>query len=91
MTGPGLYTNDIFRLADGLIDAGWLPGLADKRYVLLLIGDPGERFDVHRQQVNAVLRKSYRVWLVKGRARYLLGESSALPAEPVLGMGPPFW
>lgn len=91
MARPGIYTQDIFRLADALIERGWFEGLSDGQYALLLLGEPGERYTVRRSEVNAVLSKSFRVWLVKGRTRYVLGESSELPREVPAGVGPPFW
>lgn len=91
MARPGIYTHDIFGLADTLIERGWFQGLSDGQYVLLLLGEPGERYMIHRKEINAVLSKSFRVWLVKGRKRYPLGESSALPREVPAGVGPPFW
>lgn len=91
MARPGIYTADIFRVADGLIEAGYFPGLSDKQYILLLIWDGGYRCEVHRKQVSAILPTSCRVWLVKGRTRYLLGESSCLPADLSEGVGPPYW
>lgn len=91
MARPGIYTKDIFRLADELIGIGWFSGLADGQYCLLLIGEPGERYTIHRSEVNAVLPKSFRVWLVKGSVRYPLGESSVLPREAPAAVGPPFW
>lgn len=91
MTGPGIYTREIFALADALIALGWFSELGDKQYVLLLLGVPGESYTIHRAEVDAVLSKSFRVWLVKGRTRYLLGDSEALPREVPKGVGPPYW
>jgi len=88
---PGIYTDDIFRLVDLCIDAGWFSPLSDKIYVLLLIWDGDNRCRVHRRQVTAVLPTPCRVWLVKGRTRYLLGDSDALPADLSAGVWPPYF
>lgn len=85
-----IYTADIFRLADLLIEAGYFPKLEGKVYCLILRETGTECWTIHRRQASCVLPKSYRVWLVKGRTQCLLGDSDALPADLSAGVSPPF-
>lgn len=90
MTGPGIYTADIFRLADLCIMEGCFPGLGDWRYVLLLRYEGGPRCEIHRAYVNVAIPGPCRVWLVRGKTRFLLGDSHVLPADLSAGVRPPF-
>lgn len=85
-----MYTADIFRLADLCIEQGFLPGLEDRRYALLLVWSDRSRAEIHRAQINCVLPTPCRVWLMKGRTVLLLGDSASLPADVPPGIGPPF-
>ena len=87
---PVIYTADIFKVADLCIEAGYFPGLEDRRYILLLRWLTGPSCEIHRKQVSCVLPLTCRVWLVKGTYRYLLGDSDALPADLSDGVSPPF-
>lgn len=90
MTRPGIHTADIFKLADLIIRAGYWPELEDLSYVVLLRDSGSLRWTIHRGQVPCVLPKPFRVWIVKGRTRHLLGDSDALPGDLSAGVGPPY-
>ena len=85
-----IYTADIFKLADLLIEAGYYPELEDRRYILVLRSTGSECWTIRREQVSCSLPKHYRVWLVKGKVQHLLGESDALPADLSAGVSPPY-
>lgn len=90
MTGPDIYTSDIFRFADLCIEAGFFPGLEDGRYVLLLRFSGGFRADAHRGDDRCRLPSPCRVWLVKGGRICLLGDSHSLPGDLSCGVRPPY-
>lgn len=90
MTGPDIYTSSIFMLVDLCIWEGWFPGFEDWRYVLLLRFADGPRCEIRRAHVDCLLPGPCRVWLVKGKKRFLLGDSHALPADVSAGVRPPF-
>ncbi|MBA7484101.1 hypothetical protein ES707_19625 [subsurface metagenome] len=90
MTGPGIYTADIFGLADLCIEAGWFPDFDDKRYALLFGVKGMPRIEIRRVHVNFLLPHPCRVWLAKGKKRRLLGDSHSLPADLADGCRPPF-
>lgn len=85
-----MYTVDIFRLADLCIEAGFIPGLEDLRYALLLDFSGGYRTEIHRADVSCLLPCPCRIWLVKGQTCVLLGDSDSLPADLSDGVDPPF-
>ncbi len=90
MARPGVYTADIFKLADECLEAGYFSGLDDRRYVLVLRFKGSFRAEIHRAHVDCLLPSPCRVWLVKGKIRKLLGDSASLPAGLPDGVGPPF-
>lgn len=90
MTRSGIFTADIFRLADLCIEAGFFSGLEDQRYALLLVWSGKDHAEIHRAQVNCILPTPCRVWLVKGQKCLLLGDSASLPADLSAGIGPPY-
>ena len=90
MAGPDIYTKELFALADMCISAGYFPGLEDWRYVLLLRYLDGPRCEIRRAMVNCRLPMPCRVWLCKGRKRFLLGDSHCLPGDLADGVRPPF-
>ncbi|MBA7709158.1 hypothetical protein ES703_118070 [subsurface metagenome] len=90
MTGPDIYSAVIFRLADLCIEAGFFPGLDDKRYVLLLVFEGTSRCEIRRADVDCLLPRPCRVWLAKGRSLFLLGDSHSLPADLSCGVSPPY-
>lgn len=90
MTGPDIYTADIFRLADLCIEAGFLPGLEDGHFVLLLRFEGAPQCEIRRAQVNCLLPRPCRVWLAKGKMTKLLGDSHSLPADLSSGVRPPY-
>ena len=90
MAGPDIFTGSIFALADLCIEAGFFPGLADGRYVLLLRFWPGKKCEIHRAQLSFPLPSPCRVWLAKGNKAFLLGDSHSLPADLSAGVMPPF-
>lgn len=90
MTGPDIYTSDIFRLADLCIQGGLVPGFEDWRYVLLLRFEGGPRCEIRRAHVNCLLPGPCRVWLAKGKRRFLLGDSHSLPGDLPPGVSPPY-
>lgn len=85
-----IYTADIFRLADALIEAGYFPGLEDRKYCLILRDTGTECWTIRRKQASCVLPKPFRVWIVKGRTQCLLGDSGSLPADLSSGVSPPY-
>lgn len=90
MPGPDIFTSSIFALADLCIEAGYFPGLEDKRYVLLLQFWPKPGSEIRRAQIDFPLPGPCRVWLAKGQKRLLLGDSHSLPADLAAGVAPPF-
>ncbi len=90
LRGPGMYTSDIFELADVCIEAGFLPLLAGRRFVLGLEVPGTGRGIVRRDDVDFRLHCPCRVWLLSGSIRVLLGDSAALPGDLSDGVGPPF-
>lgn len=90
MTGPDIYTADIFRLANLCIESGFFPGLEDGHYVLWLVFEGGKSCEIRRVHVNFVLPRPCRVWCMKGKKRYLLGDSHSLPADLSSGVRPPY-
>jgi len=90
MAGPDIFTSSIFALADLCIEAGYFTALADKRYVLLLRFWPQRTCEIRRAHVNFPLPSPCRVWLAKGKNRFLLGDSHVLPVDLSAGVAPPF-
>ncbi|MBA7656941.1 hypothetical protein ES703_64870 [subsurface metagenome] len=90
MTGPDIHSADIFRFADLCIEAGFFPGLEDGHYVLLLKFEGLERCEIRRAYCNFLLPRPGRVWLAKGKKRFLLGDSHICPVDLSAGCRPPF-
>lgn len=90
MTGPDIFTSDLFALADLCIGEGCFPGLEDRRYALLLRFEGGPSCEIRRAMVNCLLPLPCRVWCCKGRRRYLLGDSHICPVDLSAGVRPPF-
>lgn len=90
MTGPDIYTKDIFFLADACIEAGCFLGLEDRHFVLFLVFGRTERCEIRRAYVSFRLPRPCRVWVCKGKLRYLLGDSHVLPLDLSDGVRPPF-
>ena len=90
MTGPDIFSADIFRLADLCIEAGCFPGLEDGHYVLRFVFVGGKACEIRRAYVNFVLPRPCRVWCMKGEKRYLLGDSHICPVDLSAGCRPPF-
>lgn len=88
--GPGMFTEYIFKVADSCVESGCFPGLEDQRYALLLIFGVDSRAEIHRADVNCALPAPCRVWIVKGRLRYLLGDSASLPGDVPCAVRPPY-
>ncbi len=85
-----MTTEDLFRLADLCIEAGYFPKLVDRKYVLSL-GIPGRGWGtVHRKHVNFRLHSPCQVYCMSGKVRCFLGESSSLPADLSSGVRPPY-
>ncbi len=85
-----MTTKDLFELADACIEAGFLPSLSGCRYVLGLEIPGTGRGIVHRGHVTFRLHCPCRVWLMSGKRRVLLGDSSALPVDLSSGVRPPY-
>ncbi|MBA7690477.1 hypothetical protein ES703_99005 [subsurface metagenome] len=90
LTRSGMNSADIFRIADLCIEAGYFPGLEDGWYALRLVFEGDFGAVIHRRQVNCVLPRPCRIWLVKGRICRLLGDTASLPADLSAGVWPPF-
>lgn len=90
MAALDIYTRDIFGFADLCIEAGFFPRLDDGHYVLLLSFEGMERCEIRRADGDCLLPSPCRVWLVKGRSLFLLGDSHSLPADLSGGVGPPY-
>lgn len=87
---PDMTTKDIFTLTDLAIEAGYLPRLCGRSYVLGLEVPGPERAIIHRAEVSFRLHIPCRVWLMSGKVRVLLGDSHALPADLSSGVRPPW-
>lgn len=85
-----MTTAQIFSLVDLCIEAGYLPTLEDRRYVLGLDIGCSERAIIHRKEVSFRIFSPCRVWLMSGRIRVLLGDSHALPLDLSAGVRPPW-
>ena len=80
--GPGMYTDDIFLLADSCIEAGYFPRLVGQKFVLGMDIQGSGRAIIHRTDVSFLMSCPCRVWLLSGAIRVLLGDSHALPGGP---------
>jgi len=85
-----MTTQQIWDLADACIEAGYLPGLAGRRFVLGLEIPGTERAVIHRKEVSFRIGFPCRVWLLSGKIRFLLGDSHALPGDLSSGVRPPW-
>ncbi len=85
-----MTTKDLFSLADACVEAGFLPALSGRSYVLGLEVPVTKRAIIHRKEVSFRLFCSCRVWLMSGKVVVLLGDSHALPADLSSGTRPPW-
>ena len=85
-----MTTAQIFTVADAAIEAGWIPALIGRRFVLGLDVQGSERAIIHRADVSFRLFCPCRVWLMSGRIRILLGDSHAIPIDLEAGVSPPW-
>lgn len=90
MTGSGIFSYDIWAFADICVEAGLCRGFEDKHYILLMMFHPRKRAEIRRGHVNFLLPSPCRVWLCKGKKRFFLGDSHALPVDLSAGVSPPF-
>ncbi len=90
LRGSGMTTQDIFDFADGCIEAGFFPRLTGSDYVLGLSVPGTGRAIIHRRHIPFTLHTSCRIWLLSGKVREFLGDSSALPGDLADGVRPPF-
>lgn len=90
MTRSGIYSSDIFKVADACIEMGCFPRFEDKHYVLLLSVEGMPSCEVRRAHVDFLLPGPCRIWLAKGARRFLLGDSHSLPADLSCGVRPPY-
>lgn len=85
-----MYTDYIWKIADGCVERGFFPHMEGRRFVLGLFITGGERAIIHRAHVNFRLHTPCRVWLISGKVRCFLGDSSALPGDLDCGVRPPY-
>lgn len=81
---------EIFGLADACIEAGFLPLLVGRQFVLGMDVQGSGRSIIHRSDVSFLVSFPCRVWILSGTIRVLLGDSHALPADLSSGIRPPW-